>query len=376
MYSRILGLLGLLTFFAAPAFAQFDEDLYLSGYFQGQYKSEVYEVAGVKRSLSTFSLQQINFLFKKNFGDRFSSFIDLESVNTYTTEKGWGAMKFSEAWLSFNPKRSLNIKLGLQVPVFNNLNDIKNRTPLLPYLFRPVVYESSFNNFLQITAFVPDQAYINVEGTLVSNRLKFDYAVYMGNETEFVPPDALSLVPASTDTTKSKLFGGRIGIRRGELKAGISATRDHTNQQQGGLGAVRRHRIGADLSFSIRAFFVESELISLLHNLTDAQTQTLTFVSAQSPVLNASLDKLFYYFMLGYRLNDRFTLYASYDHLEDHATVLIKKGVDIFSFGVAFRPIDSAVLKLQYIDYYMLEKRFPDFRFRGQSFFTGVSVIF
>jgi hypothetical protein len=285
-------------------------------------------------------------------------------------------MKFSEAWLSFYPKRALYIKLGLQVPVFNNLNDIKNRTPLLPYLFRPVVYESSFNNFLQITAFVPDQAYINVEGTLVSNRLKFDYAFYAGNETEFVPPDALSFVPASTDTTQSKLFGGRVGIRRGSLKAGISATRDHANQQAAGLGAVRRYRLGADLSFSVYSFFVESELISLSHKLTGVQEQTLNFVSMQSPILNNSLDKLFYYVMLGYRLNDQFTFYTSYDHLEDHATVLVKEGVNIISIGVAYRPIDSAVLKVQYIDYYMREDRFPAFRFAGKSFFTGISVFF
>ena len=166
MYLKTLFFWGLFALYSTCAFAQLGEDLSIYGYFQGQYKAESFTLGADKETNSSFSLQQINLLLKKNFGERFSSFVDLESVNTYSTERGWGGMKFSEAWFSYNPDRKLNVKLGLQVPVFNNLNDIKNRTPLLPYLFRPVVYESSFNNFLQINAFVPDQAYVNVEGTL------------------------------------------------------------------------------------------------------------------------------------------------------------------------------------------------------------------
>lgn len=376
MYLRTLFFWGLFTLYSTSAFAQLGEDLSLYGYFQGQYKVESFKLGGQKGTNSSFSLQQINLLLKKNFGERFSSFVDLESVNTYSTERGWGGMKFSEAWFSYNPNRKLNVKLGLQVPVFNNLNDIKNRTPLLPYLFRPVVYESSFNNFLQINTFVPDQAYVNVEGTLASNRLKFDYAVYAGNESEFVPPDSLSSIPASTDTTESKLFGGRIGIRRGSLKAGFSGTIDHANMQQLGMGAVRRYRMGADLSFAVNSFFVESEFISVTHNLSVTQEATLSFLSSQSLFLGSNLDKFYYYLLLGYRIGEQVTVYTSYDHLEDHALGLAEEGVNIFSVGAAYWPIYSAVLKIQFIDYRLKETSFASFQFSGQSLYAGISVFF
>jgi len=376
MYLKTLFFWGLFALYSTCACAQLGEDLAIYGYFQGQYKAESSEFGNLKMSNNSFSLQQINLLLKKNFGERFSSFVDLESVNTYSTERGWGGMKFSEAWFSYNPKRSLNVKLGLQVPVFNNLNDIKNRTPLLPYLFRPVVYETSFNTFLRLDIFVPDQAYVNVDGTLVSNRLKFDYAFYAGNESEFVPPDSVVTSLASTDTTKSKLFGGRIGVRRGSLKAGLSGTMDHTNMQQLGMGAVRRYRIGADLSFAINSFFVESEFISVLHNLSEEEQATLSFISDQSLFLNDNLNKLYYYFLLGYRVNDQITLYSSFDHLEDRAQVLVEEGVDIFSVGAAYWPIYGAVLKIQYIDYWSRESPSLPIPFGGKAFFAGISVFF
>ena len=200
--------------------------------------------------------------------------------------------------------------------------------------------------------------------------------MYAGNESEFVPPDSIAFVPASTDTTESKLFGGRIGIRRGNLKAGFSGTIDHANMQQLGMGAVRRYRMGADLSFAINSFFVESEFISLVHNLSTSQEATYSFLSAQSPFLGSSLNKYYYYVLLGYRIGDQVTLYTSYDHLEDHALGLVEEGVNIFSVGAAYWPIYSAVFKVQVIDYRLKEISFAGFQFSGQSIYAGISVFF
>lgn len=369
--------IGVLFCFSNHVHAQL-KDLYVYGYFQGKYSYYFHESGTEGSATSSFSLQQINFLFKKNVGKTFSSFIDVESVNTFSSSRGWGSLQFSEAWVSYRPKKIFRIKLGLQVPVFNNLNSIKNRTPLLPYIFRPIVYESSFSSFISVSTYAPDQAYLSIAGTLPVKRLKVDYNFYTGNESEFVPPDGaqFSTKPPGTDTTKTKLWGGRLGVRKRSFKAGISATTDHTNQQQLGLGSVRRNRIGGDLSFSFRSFFLETEFISILHQLTTTQEQTLALVSMQNPVLNPDLDKLFYYILVGYRHRDYLTFYVSHDHMEDKSSVFTINGVESYSAGVAYRPKDPVVFKAQYINYFSNPGDFLSFDFSGKSIFLAVSMFF
>ncbi len=375
---RILVLTGLLLCVSTEAHAQLKDNLYIYGYFQGKYSYYFHETGSEGSSSSSFALQQINFLFKKNVAQTFSSFIDVEAVNTFSSSKGWGSLQFSEAWVSYRPKRLFRIKLGLQVPVFNNLNDIKNRTPLLPYIFRPIVYESSFSSFISVSTYAPDQAFLSIDGTIVAKRLKVDYNFYTGNESEFVPPDGrqFSTKPPGTDTTKTKLWGGRIGVRKGSFKAGISATTDHTNQQQLGLGSVRKNRIGGDLSFSFKSFFIESEFITILHKLNATQEQTLALASSQNPVLNDDLNKLFYYVLLGYRYGDHITFYVSHDHMEDKSTMFTINGVESYSAGMAYRPKDPVVFKAQYINYFSNPGDFLSFDFSGKSIFLAVSLFF
>ena len=92
---------------------------------------------------NTFILQQANIFFRKQFNSRFAAFVDLEFTNTYASTRKWGTFRLEEAWVRYQTSEEFSIKAGLLVPVFNNLNEIKNRMPLLPYITRPFVYEAA-----------------------------------------------------------------------------------------------------------------------------------------------------------------------------------------------------------------------------------------
>ncbi len=137
------------------AFGQDLEDLRLFGYFQGRllYSNEEGVPEGPEQKAG-FTLQQLNFMFAKDFGSDFSAFGNVELTNSFSTENAWGSLKLEEAWMRYNHSSSFNVKAGLQIPIFNNLNEIKNRTPLLPYVGRPSVYETAFSELLPISVFV------------------------------------------------------------------------------------------------------------------------------------------------------------------------------------------------------------------------------
>jgi hypothetical protein len=117
-----------------------------------------------------------------------------------------------------------NLKLGLSIPTFNNLNEINNRTPLLPYVIRPLVYETSFNEFIPIEEFVPARAFVQAYGFFPFGESKLDYAVFVGNSPNINSDPERG--QTGTDTTATILVGGRLGIRYRELNLGFSATRE------------------------------------------------------------------------------------------------------------------------------------------------------
>jgi hypothetical protein len=74
-------------------------------------------------------------------------------------------------------------------------------------------------------------ALLQVNGTIPSGKMKFDYAVFGGN-SEFIKSKAgtesFQSAPVGTDTTNFKLVGGRLGIRAHDVKFGVSGTYDKT----------------------------------------------------------------------------------------------------------------------------------------------------
>ena len=42
-----------------------------------------------------------------------------------------GSTKLEEVWVKYRADRRFNLKMGMLIPIFNNLNEINNRTALL-----------------------------------------------------------------------------------------------------------------------------------------------------------------------------------------------------------------------------------------------------
>ena len=128
--------------------AQSRRDLSVFGYFQGSFRYGSEERVRQQIKAASFALQQLNLLFRKEFNPSFSAFVNMEALNSYSSADGWGSLRFSEAWARYRANKELNVKVGLQVPIFNNLNDIRTRTPLLPYVFPAVRIRICLQHYL------------------------------------------------------------------------------------------------------------------------------------------------------------------------------------------------------------------------------------
>ncbi|MDP6037792.1 MAG: hypothetical protein QGG64_04520, partial [Candidatus Latescibacteria bacterium] len=169
-----------LLYISSPAQAQFGEsDLRIFGYFQTLFHYQNQDLP--KRKLSSFSLQQLNLFMQKDLAQNWRAFINIEGVNTFNSKRNWGSLRFEEAWARYRSGVKFNLKVGLQIPTFNHFNEIKNRTPLLPYAIRPLVYETSFEEIISVEEYVPTRAFVQAYGFLPHNNFKLDYALYIGN---------------------------------------------------------------------------------------------------------------------------------------------------------------------------------------------------
>jgi len=354
-----------------PVFAQLD-DIRIYGYAQvlGYYQRTQNIIPTPIGTLtntserSTFSLQQMNLFLSKPLGENFSAFVNLEFSLSYASQRGWGSFSVEEAWANYNNSEALNVKAGLLLPTFNNLNELKNRTPLLPYLFRPFVYETSIANLLNAEDFLPERAYLQVYGSLPVGSLRIDYALHTGNsETSYIASrNANTSTQGLTgeDTSPFKAVGGRIGLRNAAetFKVGVSGTYDRDRRTDttfamfgGGfpgmgrreflapIGDVPRYRVGADLSFSLGGFEFEGEYIGVFHD-------------AKYPSnFRGSIDKTFYYGNLLYNFTDKFYAFANYNYLKgdvinpDGAGA---SGLEAFGGGAGYRITDGLVAKTQF----------------------------
>jgi hypothetical protein len=348
------------------------------GYFQSVFdhssdKTTIMDLPPVLASRNTFILQQANIFFRKQFNSRFAAFVDLEFTNTYASTRKWGTFRLEEAWVRYQTSEEFSIKAGLLVPAFNNLNEIKNRMPLLPYITRPFVYEAAAEGVSSIDDYIPGSAFLQVEGALQVADLRVDYAVYAGNgDPNFISSgqEGQRYSIGGTDTTTFKLIGGRVGVRSGSLKAGFSMTSDKANRQAIGIGPVHRLRFGGDLSCQIGPVSLESEVIATNEYMDDRQTRTYAAVARMDPRLGREPSNLFVYGVLSYDISESYYVYGGLEQLESHKTSITRG----YMAGGGYRPIDTVVLKLQYLHI--------GNEFQGLSSFlsdriqVGVSVMF
>ncbi|MGH1362530.1 MAG: hypothetical protein ACRBF0_03175 [Calditrichia bacterium] len=328
MHRSILHLLHLcLLVSASTVFAQSSETpIRIFGYFQNQFEAQSSIDAEPKHSNNSFILQQLNLFFQKDLHKAWSAFISVEMLNSFSDSRRTGAVNLDEAWVKFRSSKHFNLKLGLQIPIFNNFNEIKNRTPLLPYIIRPLAYETSFNETIDIEAFIPGQAFAQAYGFKPIGSAKLDYALYLGNSPNIIQNNAVLADRSGADSTTAILVGGRLGLRLGEVKLGSSVSYDRVNDFKGlevvfGGNADRfellpRVRFGLDLSANWKSLAFESEFVQVQHD---------------DDLEDFSIDKQFLYATAGCRfLDDRLFAFLSYWQTnEDQPFILQQNGISL-----------------------------------------------
>jgi len=364
---RSIGLL-LLLLWALPESAsaqQGERPLQLFGYFQNQFQRQI-EVEDAKvpgiinrveqfdRTITSFSVQQLNLFLQKDLSQRWSTFINFEVLNNFSSSRRWGAYNLEEAWIKYRYDRRFSLRLGLQVPTFNNLNEIKNRTPLLPYIVRPLVYETSFNEIFSIDEYTPERAFVQTYGFFSPGPLKVDYALYVGNSPNINNWDDQNRKSeeqqTGIDTTATMLVGGRLGLRVNNLKGGVSLTRDFTNSFKGTevlfggphdrFDELARTRLGADFSMTLSNFFLEAEYIQVSYHENDYPGTT-----------SFNLSRAFYYVTLGYEFRERLQFYLSYWFIKERLVFLDNQDkaiITIPNVGLSYLVNDSIRLKAHY----------------------------
>lgn len=348
------------------------------GYFQTTFdhsaeKQSIMSMPAVTSTRNTFILQQANIFLRKQFDPKFAAFLNIEFTNTFSSSRDWGSFRLEEAWMRYEPSKIFSVKAGLLIPVFNNLNEIKNRMPLLPFITRPFVYEAAAEGMASIDDYIPGSAFIQVQGTIDLPHIKLEYAAYGGNsDPSFVTTNGVTgqYMIGGIDTTTYKLLGGRVGFRWDKLKAGFSFTSDKVNRNGIGLGAVPRRRLGGDVSYQLGPVSLESEIISTEEVLDDTQLRIFQSIARMNPMLGTEPKNLFAYGLVMYDISDQFYVYSALQYLQSHGNS-VTRGIWL---GGGYRPIEHAVVKLQYLH---IRNEFGSLSsYQSDRVQAGVSVMF
>ncbi len=333
------------------------------GYYQNSFE---YNALNDQRDYTSFMTQQLNLIVQKDLAAHFRSFVNFEFLNTFDGSLGWGSASLKEAWVRYDAGQHFKLKLGLQLPVFNALNEIKTRSPLLPYIVRPIVYETSLKEIVNIEEYVPEQAFVQAYGVLPVSHSNLEYAVFLGNSPNV--NNDITRGQTGVDTTRVILVGGRLGINRNtfdsgftEFGLGISATYDRVNNYIGvpalfiddpvelaravkSYEDIPRWRVGGDFSVYWNRLYLKSEVIAVRNK-------------ERNDILD--IDRTFYYGTLGIISSERSELYVTYwatrergviqDRQIDPEFFLDQKAnLDIYSFGAKYILLPRVVLKAQY----------------------------
>lgn len=350
----------------APAFGQAEDDrLKVFGYFQAALGSQ--KDLQTQREENSFTLQQLNLFLQKNLTQNWTAFINLEFVNNYSSLFGWGAFSLEEAWINYRRSNQFKLKLGLLTPEFNNLNAIKNRTPLLPYIIRPVVYESSFREIVATEDYAPARAFVQAYGFIPAGQTKFEYAGYLGNSPSINADPSRGIT--GLDTSRTFLAGSRVGLRHKFLKAGFStafdkknfsAYADTLNVPPSALQSLLRVRLGGDLSFQDEHWLFEGEIIHVQHEASHAGIE---------------YRQTFYYGTAGYYFSERFLAYASYWKARAEIQPIADETLEIPTLGVTYTLNDMIILKAQTGRVHIESAELPNDENYDYSYFA-VSVVF
>lgn len=373
----------LLLSISSSVFAQGSESpIKLFGYFQTNY-SQYYHPGDDANDAKSFSMQQMNLFMQKDLGRDLTTFVNFELLNNYSSGRQWGSFSIEEAWIRYHASPLFNLRVGLQTPTFNYMNDIKNRTPLMPYVIRPLIYESSFNEILRLEEYLPARAYVQAFGYLPKGAAKLDYALYLGDSPNVNAESENG--QTGVDTTTNFLIGGRIGLRAKEFSLGFSASYDKFNfplavvsmlDEKDVEPSLPRTRIGGDFRYAYGRFAIESEFIR---------------VNYEQGLGGFDVDLRFYYATVFCDLSERIRVYGSYwlakerffqeDEVEgifgsiDTVNVNLDYQLATPTFGAAYTLSDKIVIKVQ-VAPVKQEFKFSEseYEFRLNYFAAAISV--
>lgn len=306
---------------------------------------------------NSFYNQQTNLFVSTELAENFTALINLELTNNFDSDKGWGTISLQEAWVQYKNTSGLSLKFGQLLPVFNNLNEIRNRTPLFPYVTRPLVYETNIASVVNFGHFLPLRAFAQARYQKYFGDFGVDAAAFLGNSDENYLATGYqsgttsgnpNLYSNGIDTTKFLMVGGRVGINynsltAGDLKLGFSSTVDRQAAQNIGLGNIPRYRFGADLSYNYGIFQFESEAILVRYQLSETDQAIL-----DSIVEIDNLDKSFYYANLTAYWTPKLYNYVQFSAIADQENLQIDATVNTFTGGLGWKFTSNVIGKLEY----------------------------
>jgi len=387
--------------FAKTLIAQSSVDIY--GYVQSSYSffhNYYTPYAPVGESNYTYNnmgINQLNLFLAKDLGNDFSSFINFEFINNYSSDKGFGSFNISEAYIKWDYRDFLKVKFGMVIPQFNALFEIYNRTPLLPYVVRPKLYDATSGNLVDIFDILPQKALIQVYGSIPVESANLEYALFAGN-----PPNSLlsspnnNLLPGYVAYGESAnnyiSFGGRVGIKTSNLRIGVSASIDKDNRRNfikdelngtANLGDLDRYRLGSDFYFKLGKFELSAEYLMTKTKVSSAIQDSLNLWNAEDPYfVGKSFDKTFYYATLLYNISSKLYVYTMYDYLNDDVDPFYfgLDGYYGYHFGGGYYVNESILLKIQYFKNFGRfdtgEPVIPIRNYYENNVAVGVSIIF
>jgi hypothetical protein len=384
-----------------PTIAQSPIDIY--GYAQASYlffhnTYDPYPPSGEQNyKYHNMGLDQLNLFAEKDLGGNFSAFINFEFINNYSSDKGFGSFNLQEIYLKWDFHDYLKVKFGVVIPQFNAMFEIYNRTPLLPYLIRPKLYDANGGNLVDIFNILPQKALIQVYGIVPIDAVNIEYAVFAGNPpNSFISSPSNNLLPGYVAYGESAVayasYGGRIGIKTGGLRAGVSVSFDTDNLENfvmdengdaATLGDLNRYRFGSDFDFKFNNFELSAEYL-IVKTVTPASVQdSLNLWSLLDPYfIGNSFDKKFYYATLLYNFSDELFGYVMYDYLND--------SVDPYYFGLdgyygyhlggGYYLTDNVIFKVQFTRNFARfntgEDVIPIRNYSENNYTVGVSISF
>ena len=374
--------LTIFALFATFTITSAQENTQFFGYIQPlyfHYQSDQDYWSKVK--FNSGGVSQANFFLTSEFKNDLSAFVNFELINNYSSDKKWGAFNLQEAYLKWAPNTNFNLKFGQIIPQFNSFFEIYNRTPIIPYLIRPKVYEATSGNLVDIFDILPQKALLHINGTQPFDDIKLDYAAYINHAVnKFHSNPNNDLLPYyaayGQSATERVGYGGRLGMRyKDNLKLGVSGTIDYENRHKfkwnengdiADLGEFRRTRIGADLEIKFAGFTLSGEYMQVRSNLDNKymmdplQGDSVNILvkdflkkayDNDAVFIGNSLDKDWMYLTLQYNPTPETFVYAMYDKLNDKTDPYYfgKEGFYGITLGGGYNVNDNVVLKAQVI---------------------------